>query len=138
MSYGNLPKKVVSQDFWPHCNNCALHAECEKSPRHPAFPHQWHWSHETANFGEDMLVLKSWVGTAAYGQEHTGCYSYAVDEQFVKSLQDDHKHYLELWQESLSLDAELNRLERLGVYNDKVSKKYERLYTLWNEMAETN
>ena len=86
MSTGNLPGQLVTYDFWPACQNCAWFTHCQTTPRHPAYPHRWHWSYEAAHFPEALLIRRSWVGSAAFGQPHTGCTAYTVHPQQLRPL----------------------------------------------------
>ena len=111
MSHGNLEGKVVKFDFWPACENCRLYAACTVRPRHPAFPHSWHWGREFAAFADGYLITRSWVGTAAIDQPHTGCKSYEVNPQHAGAPQIQHRLYLDLEQERRNLEAEMAALE---------------------------
>jgi hypothetical protein len=112
MSHGNLEGKLVAHDFWPTCENCRLFAACQVRPKHPAYPHSWHWGREFAEFADGTLILRSWVGTAAIGQSHTGCKSYEVDPQYISEPQVHHQLYLELEHEKGQLESEMATLER--------------------------
>jgi hypothetical protein len=126
MSDGNLADKLVLRDFWPACANCTHYQECRGgAPRHPAFPHTWHWGREVAAFPDGDLILVSWVGTIAIGQPHTGCQDYQVDSQHMLPLQDRHRQYLALEEERRRLEAELNQFEQQGLYNEHVEALYE-------------
>ena len=72
MSSGGLDAKVVAFEFWPSCETCTFFAACKQQPRHPTYPHRWHWGREFAAFTDGYLITRSWVGTAAMGQAHTG------------------------------------------------------------------
>jgi hypothetical protein len=111
MSHGNLEGKVVAFDFWPACENCRLFEACKVKPCHPAYPHSWHWGREFAAFADGYLITRSWVGTAAIGQPHTGCTSYKVDPQHVNAPQIHHRLYLDLEQEKENLETEMAALE---------------------------
>ena len=119
MSHGNLEGKLVAHDFWPGCANCVHCATCKVRPRHPAYPHSWHWGRECAAFPEGTLVVQSWVGTSVIGQPHTGCLSYTVDPRHVAELAARHQHYLALQREQEGLDATLARLVRVAVVNPR-------------------
>ena len=112
MSNGNLEGKLVARGFWPACENCRFFAACKAQPRHPAYPHTWHWGREFAEFADGTLILLSWVGTAAIGDPHTGCTSYEVDPRHVSEPQAHHRLYLELEHERGQLEAEMATLER--------------------------
>jgi hypothetical protein len=117
MSQGNLKGKLVAFDFWPSCRNCQLYEECRLRPRHPAFPHSWHWGREFAAFADGYLIIHSWVGTAAIGQPHTSCNSYQVDSGHVSEPQIHHRLYLDLEHEKGQLEAEMGKLERQQVWS---------------------
>jgi hypothetical protein len=112
MSQGNLAGKVVAFDFWPSCENCQFYKACRIQPQHPAFPHSWHWGREATGFADGMLITRSWVGTAAIGQPHTGCKSYAVDSHQVSEPAAHQRLYLELEHERRKLEGEMEALER--------------------------
>ena len=116
MSHGNLAGKVVAFDFWPACHNCAFFDACSVRPHHPAYPHTWHWGRECAAFADGYLITRSWVGTAAIGQPHTGCKSYEVDPQHAGASQIHHRLYLDLEQEKGKLESEMEALERRQVW----------------------
>lgn len=127
MSDGNLTGKLVPHDFWPACANCAHYHQCKSGPpRHPAFPHTWHWERKFATFPDGDLVLVSWVGTTAIGQPHSGCSDYQVASQCILPLQDSHRQYLALEEERQQLETELDRYERQGLYNEEVETLYRR------------
>jgi len=117
MSHGNLAGKVVAFDFWPACENCVLYEACKTKPRHPAYPHSWHWGKEFAAFADGYLITSSWVGSSAIGQPHTGCKSYEVDPQHVSAPQIHHRLYLDLEQEKGKLESEMEALERRKVWS---------------------
>lgn len=112
MSSGGLEGKIVAFDFWPTCETCTFFAACKLRPRHSAYPHSWHWGREFAAFADGYLITRSWVGTAAIGQPHTGCKSYAVDPQHAGAPQIHHRLYLDLEQEKENLETEMAALER--------------------------
>jgi len=117
MSSGGLEGKIVSYDFWPACENCVLYEACKTKPRHPAYPHSWHWGKEHAAFADGYVIVRSWVGTAAIGQSHTGCKSYEVDPRHVGGPQIHHRLYLELAHERRKLEGEMEALERRKVWS---------------------
>jgi hypothetical protein len=117
MSSGGLEGKVVAFDFWPTCHNCQSFESCNVLPRHPAYPHSWHWGREFAAFADGYLITRSWVGTAAIGQPHTGGKSYQVDARHVSEPQIHHQLYLDLEHEKGQLEAEMKKLERLQVWS---------------------
>ena len=104
MSHGNLDHQLVHATFWPSCATCALFTTCRSAPRHPAYPHRWHWSYEAAHFPEALLIHRSWVGSTVFGQPHTGCTAYTVHPRQLQPLHEKHHRYL-------TLDAEKQRLE---------------------------
>jgi len=124
MTTGNLVGKIVPRNFWPRCSNCAHYAECRSGDqasrqdgrslgaRHPAFPHTWHWGHEAVSLpGGELLVLRSWVGTAAIGQPHTGCHDYAVGEGHARLPQGEEQALWERWEEIVHLERALPGFE---------------------------
>jgi hypothetical protein len=124
MSQGNLANTVVSQEFWPACRNCRFWAACAVRPRHPAYPHTWHWGHEVATFTDGKLILRSWVGTAAIGQPHTGCQDYEVHPQYVRAPRAHHQHYLALEAERDRLEAIFERLERQDRWTKRDEQRF--------------
>lgn len=98
MTHGNLNSKRVSNQFWPTCENCAHFYRCaEFQPEHEAFPHRWHWGIESINLGDgSRLLVKSWVGTMAIAQPHTGCYQYTVKDSALLPLSQQHIRILYL------------------------------------------
>lgn len=116
-SHGNLEGKVVTFDFWTACENCVFFESCKLQPRHPAYPHSWHWGRECATFADGYLITRSWVGTAQIGHAHTGCKSYQVDPQHVSEPQLHHRLYLELASERGKLESEMEALERRQVWS---------------------
>lgn len=136
MSHGNLEGKLVASDFWPSCENCRFFEACKVRPRHPAYPHTWHWGKETAPFSEGELVLLSWVGTAAIGDPHTGCTSYEVDPRHVTKPMAHHRCYLALERERQDLDIELERFEKDGALGKEAERLYERLFQRFREITE--
>jgi len=110
--HGNLEKKLVARDFWPACGNCRHAETCTTHPQHPAYPHTWHWGREAVPFSDGELIVRSWVGTVAIGQPHTGCYSYEVHTQYLSTLRAHHQHYLTLEAERERLETVFERLER--------------------------
>jgi hypothetical protein len=111
-SHGNLEGKVVAEDFWTACENCVFFESCKIRPRHPAYPHSWHWGREFAPFAEGYLITRSWVGTDAIGHAHTGCKSYEVAPQQVSEPQPHHRRYLELAHERRNLEGAMEAIER--------------------------
>src|SRR5215813_12245405 len=105
MSHGNLNHMLVAHDFWPSCHTCHHLTSCQQRPRHPAFPHRWHWGKDAVSFPEGALILRSWVGTTAIGKPHTGCPSYIVAPDCVQTLRPTHVEYLQLEAENAALDV---------------------------------
>ena len=112
MSHGNLDYQLVPTTFWPSCENCMFFAACQTTPRHPAYPHRWHWSVEAAHCLDALLILRSWVGSTVFGQAHTGCPSYTVHPRQLLPLQDQHQQYLTLEAEKRELEAVFTQLEK--------------------------
>ena len=110
--HGNLEHTLVARDFWPACGNCRHTEACKTHPQHPAYPHVWHWGKEAVSFPEGELILRSWVGTVAIGQPHTGCPRYTVDPRCLKKPALHHQQYLALEGERARLDMAFVRLER--------------------------
>lgn len=117
MSSGGLEGKVVTFDFWPTCETCIFFEACKTKPHHPAYPHSWHWGREFAAFADGYLIVRSWVGSSAIGQPHTGCKSYEVDPQHVNAPQIHHRLYLELEHEKDKLESEMRALESKTAWN---------------------
>lgn len=117
MSSGGLEGKVVALDFWPTCENCRFFAACKVDRKHPAYPHSWHWGREFAAFADGYLITRSWIGTAAIGQPHTGCKSYQADARHISGPQLHHRLYLDLEHEKGQLEAEMEKLERKREWN---------------------
>src|SRR5262245_21516068 len=112
MSHGNLEGHLVSHDFWPSCQTCVWFTHCQATPRHPAYPHRWHWSVEAVHFPDSLLILRSWVGATVFGQAHTGCVSYTVHSRQLRPLHEGHHHYLTLAAEKQGLEAVFTQLEK--------------------------
>ncbi len=119
MSTGQLEGTVVAATFWPACENCRFFSACYTAPRHPAYPHRWHWSTTVAHFPETLLILRSWVGSSVYGQAHTGCLSYTVDPQHLQPLQAEHERSLALETEKQQLEAIFHRLEQRPLWTTR-------------------
>jgi len=136
MSYGNLERTIVAFHFWPACENCIYNKECQSQPKHPAFPHRWHWGKESASFPDGELILRSWVGTTAIGQPHTGCTSYTVAPHYVHPLAARHVQYLQLQSEKAALAVTLSRLERKPTWSAQDEATYARVFTRYKEMME--
>jgi hypothetical protein len=124
MATGNVEGKLVHRDFWPACENCKFFAACQVRSRHPAYPHTWHWGREFVSFPEGDLIVKSWVGTSAIGQSHTGCHSYEVAPQFSTEPQTHHHRYLRLEYERQQLDARLRQFEQGGTLSETAVQVY--------------
>src|SRR5712692_6998937 len=127
MSHGNVEGKLVSPHFWQSCANCRFVAACQVRPRHPAYPHTWHWGREFVSFPEGELIVKSWVGTIAIGQPHTGCQQYEVAPTDVMEPQAHHRRYLTLEQERQTLDVTLDQLEHGGLRSTEARHRYHQL-----------
>lgn len=112
MSQGQLEERLVDGDFWPACQNCTFFTACQTTPRHPAYPHRWHWSYEAVHFPDALLILRSWVGSTVFGQAHTGCSSYAVHPRHLRPLEERHHQYLTLEAEKHALEAIFTHLEK--------------------------
>lgn len=136
MSQGGLEGKLVARDFWPACENCHSFEACKTQPRHPAYPHTWHWGKESVSFPEGELVLLSWVGTAAVGAPHTACTSYEVDPQYAADPLPHHQRYLALERERQDLDVELERFEKDGALGKETERLYEQLFQRFTEIIE--
>jgi len=136
MSHGNLEGKLVASNFWPSCETCLSFEVCRVQPRHPAYPHTWHWGKESVSFLEGELVLLSWVGTAAVGDPHTACTSYEVDLRHVTDPLPHHQRYLALEKERQDLDVQLERLEREGALREETAALYEDLFRRFIEIIE--
>ena len=117
MAHGNLAGKLVPHDFWPACENCRRFVACQVRPQHPAYPHSWHWAREFAAFADGTLILRSWVGTAAVSQPHTGCTSYEVDPRYIGEPQAHHRLYLEREHEKGRLESAMARLETKAAWS---------------------
>ena len=128
MATGNVEGKLVSPHFWPSCANCRFVAACQVRPQHPASPHTWHWGREFESFPEGDLIVKSWVGTIAIGQPHTGCHSYEVAPQFMTKPQPHHHRYLRLEHERQQLDARLRQFEQRGTLSETAVQVYNGLF----------
>lgn len=136
---GALDGALVSRRFWPACGNCEHKAECWESltPRHPAFPHNWHWSVRGVDFPEghnekgertgSTLVLESWVGISVYGAKHTGCYDYRVARRYTLPMMRKHARVLALWRRNRAIDATTEAVEDRYPdfdYPDDVAARY--------------
>lgn len=134
MTRANLEGKVVSKEFWPRCGNCKFYAQCQENPRHPAFPHRWHWSREQHRFPDGtMLLTRSWVGTAAYGMDHTGCYDYQAADAEILEPSESQVKFLEVEQEIQKLNADLTAHENRDSFDEDYDAKYERYFDLFDE-----
>jgi hypothetical protein len=134
MSHGNLAAKVVASDFWPSCENCQFYKACKGDPQHPAFPHSWHWGKESAEFTDGTLIVRSWVGTAAIGQPHTGCTSYAVEARQVSEPAAHQRLYLELEQERRKREGEMESLERRKVWTISTEEAHAALFKRYQQI----
>ena len=114
MTTGNLENKIVPLDFWPECFNCAHYYHCsEFSPKHPAFPHLWHWGKETLNLWDQdvMVVTQSWVSTTAMGEPHSGCSDYEINSNFEIPLTQRYQAIIETLQQLTRLTQQLELVE---------------------------
>lgn len=136
MSQGGLEGKLVARDFWPACENCHSFEACKTQPRHPAYPHTWHWGKESVSFPEGELVLLSWVGTAAVGAPHTACENYEAGPQHFTAPLPHHQHYLALEKERQDLDVQLERLEQEGALSKEAQSLYEQKFQRFTEIIE--
>lgn len=134
MPEDSLSGRLVAKDFWPACKNCFYFMLCKEKPKHPAFPHTWHWARDFVEFPEGDLILRSWVGTAEFGAPHSGCRSYQVAPGFLLPLQDHHRRYLELERELFALNEMLEQYEERGIYDQRVQRLYDRHQKLSQEM----
>src|SRR5262245_12434847 len=125
--HGNLEQKLVARDFWPACRNCRHAHVCKTHPYHPAYPHTWHWGKEAVSFPDGELILRSWVGTTAIGQPHTGCPRYIVDPRCLKELARHHQQYLALEAERIQIEAIFERLERQEGWSPRDEETFARL-----------
>jgi hypothetical protein len=131
---GQLEKKLVARDFWPACRNCRHAQACKTHPHHPAYPHTWHWGKESVSFPDGELILRSWVGTAAIGQPHTGCPRYAADARFIKEPSPHHQQYLTLEAERTQMEATFARLERQAVWSPREEDTFGRLLQRYKQI----
>lgn len=134
MSHGNLEGKVVAFDFWPTCETCVFFESCKIRPRHPAYPHSWHWGREFASFADGYLITRSWVGSAAIGQPHTGCKIYEVVPQHVSEPQIHHRLYLALEQEKGKLESEMRALESKTAWTKNDEDFHARLFSRFRKV----
>jgi hypothetical protein len=134
MSQGGLEGKLVAREFWPTCETCCFFAACKIQPRHPAYSHSWHWGREAAEFVEGTLIVRSWVGTAAIGQPHTGCKSYEVDPHYIGEPRPHHRLYLELEHEKGQLESEMTTLERKKTWTKNDEDFHTSLFTRYRQV----
>jgi hypothetical protein len=73
------------------------------------------------------LILRSWVGTTAIGQPHTGCPRYAVAARCLKELSPHHQQYLALEAERIQIEATFERLERQEDWSPRDEDTFARL-----------
>jgi hypothetical protein len=73
------------------------------------------------------LILRSWVGTVAIGQPHTGCPRYAVDPGCLKEPLPHHQQYLALEAERTQIEATFERLERQEGWSTREEDTFARL-----------
>lgn len=136
MSTGNLEGTLVSATFWPACHNCVRCAACAHHPQHPAYPHTWHWGREFAVFADGYLITRSWVGSSAIGQPHTGCTSYEVDPRYISEAHRQHRRYLELEQEKGKLESEMQALERKTAWTNNDEAVHARLLSRFRHVLQ--
>jgi len=136
MSTGNIEGKLVSPNFWPACENCLRFSACAHQPQHPAYPHSWHWGREIAAFPDGDLITRSWVGTSAIGQPHTGCPAYHAHPSHVRPLLAAHRRYLALEQEKSTLDTILDRLERTSPWTKREEQRYRQTLQHYQEVLQ--
>ena len=127
-SSGGLNGALVNYGFWPACANCTHVEECKVKPRHEAFPHNWHWAREFREWGENALIIKSWVGSSTFGAEHTGCYEYLVDPSKLLPLDYEQKAYLELSAKIKEWEARCEAAEHIGRYPQEGYDRLDQLY----------
>ena len=135
-SHGNLEGKLVARAFWPACETCRFFPACQTQPRHPAYPHTWHWGSECAEFADGTLIVRSWVGTLASGQLHTGCQSYEVDPHYLTEPQEHHRRYLELEHERGQLESEMEGLERKKTWTRVDEEFHASLFRRYRQILE--
>ena len=128
--HDNLEKHLVARDFWPACGNCRHTEACKTHPQHPAYPHTWHWGKEAVSFSDGELILRSWVGTVAIGQPHTGCPRYTVDPRYLMKHAVHHQQYLVLEEERARIDTTFARLERKERWTPRDEETFTALLTL--------
>jgi len=132
--HDDLEKQLVARDFWPACSNCRHAEACKTQPQHPAYPHTWHWGKEAVSFPDGELILRSWVGTAAIGQPHTGCPRYAVAARCLKEPSAHHQQYLALEAERTQIEATCERLERQEVWSPREEETFARLLDRYQQL----
>jgi hypothetical protein len=81
-----------------------------------------------------MLIVRSWVGTAAIGQPHTGCKSYEVNSPFIADLQSHHRLYLDLEHEKGRLESEMASLERKKVWTKATEDFHASLFRRYRQI----
>lgn len=123
-----LNKQLVRANFWPSCQSCVHFTHCRQAtePKHPAFPHNWHWWRDAIEFPDGVLVIDSWVGSTVKGEAHTGCYDFSVELDYLILLSESHQHYLQLRFEYDEIDKKLRSYELRGVDSPYVVSLYER------------
>ncbi|MGG6262850.1 hypothetical protein ACQ4M3_20775 [Leptolyngbya sp. AN03gr2] len=134
MTTGNLIGQRVSYDFTPACLNCALQQDCKTNPKHEAFPWFWHWSHETKQVDStSKLILASWVGTIAHGEDHTGCKKYKVAKESCLPLTPEQENYRQLWSQLHNIETQLRFYrEDTVVWNSSADA----LQDQWNQICD--
>jgi hypothetical protein len=81
-----------------------------------------------------MLIVRSWVGTAAIGQPHTGCQSYVVDTRQVSEPAAHQRLYLELEHERRKLEGEMESLERRKVRSTSTEEAHATLFKRYRQI----
>jgi len=82
------------------------------------------------------LIVRSWVGTAAVGQPHTGCQSYEVDPRYIREPQAHHRRYLELEHEKGRLEATMARLETKAAWSRRDEDLHAGLFQRYRRVLE--
>jgi hypothetical protein len=131
-----LAGKVVHSNFWPACANCSGFTACARAPKHPAYPHTWHWGVERVRFAEGDLIVRSWVGSSVIGQRHTGCPHYSVAPQHVQAPRSPHRQYLALEREKAKIEAVLALLERQEEWSTHDEAVFARVFQRYKNILE--
>lgn len=136
MSNDGLEAKLVSPQFWPACHNCTFFSPCARSPKHPAYPHTWHWGVARAGFSDGELIVKSWVGSTVIGQPHTGCQHYQVASRQVTEPRPHHRRYLALEAEKDEIERVCDRLEHKDTWSTRDEETFARQFRRYKEILE--